>query len=166
VRQAGGDSEPLRARSGRAAARPAGSAVAGSSESRKSKAESRIEALRDPALDALRFLSADTFGASNLGKALSARVSSAPLDALEHLAVGYNAYHLREKAAKYGLARERVCAAASSLMVAGHLQDSIEAATALADRLEGEAVAAIAGLVRAMEKKEQGRERRDTGRRE
>jgi len=85
------------------------------------------------------------------------------LDALDHLAIGFNAYHLREKAGNYARARERVCAGASGLLVLGELRGEGPTATALADRLEGEAVSAIAGLIRAMEKKEQGRDRRDAG---
>ncbi|MEK6607391.1 MAG: hypothetical protein AABZ30_07005 [Myxococcota bacterium] len=82
------------------------------------------------------------------------------LDALERLAVGYNAYHLREKAAPYGRARAAACAAASALLVLGDLSGDAERASALAERIEREAISAIGGLIRAMERKEQKRDRR------
>lgn len=115
------------------------------------------EALRGPALEALRFFHGLPPGA---GTRVAEKGAEALLQALAELAVGYNAYHLRDKLAHYGRAREQTCAAASALLVCGDLADTAEPAAALAERLEVEAVSAIGGLLRAIERKEDRHDRR------
>jgi hypothetical protein len=76
------------------------------------------EALRRPAIEALRLFSGVAAGPA---ARVAERGSAALLRGLEELAAGYSAFHGRDKLAHYGRAREAACAAASALAVVGDL---------------------------------------------
>ena len=108
------------------------------------------EALRAPTVEALRFQADLPPGPA---KPVADRSSQALLEALEHLTIGYHAYHLQEKITHYRLARAAACAGASGLLIAGDLAEEPRKAVGLAERLEGDPLNALSGLIRAMERK-------------
>ena len=76
--------------------------------------------------------------------------AAAVREALTILSQGCHMYYPREKAQRYGTARERIAAAVASLLVDGPAGD--ESRRALADRLEQQVLPDITGVIRYTEK--------------
>lgn len=91
---------------------------------------------------------------------LCRRLTEALLGAAEQLAMGYHAYRLGDKLGRYRAAREALAGALADALLAGGAGESPpQELASLAADIEGEALSALGGLIRTMERKGTGKKK-------